>query len=653
MKDNSSSKDKIILGEYEVISTVREDSVFRWEKATEIKSGNSAIIQTLRLQCSHEEISCITNFFESLLCLKKKSLWLPTHLLADVDYPMVLVYADAVLKSLEQVMKEDSNTAIELWSDASESLHFLHNRDITHGFVSPESFIVFNDQLYLTGFGYSPLLESRNRVAIERCTDFCAPELIENGFVTKESDTYAFAKTVAHYHPDIKQTDWYEKGTHKDPSNRFSRMREMFQSLMEAFKSLTAKKAGEETTEKKPENPKTEKITKDSKSGIVRKYNLEVCTSPEEGGTVQGTGSYAKGKAVNLLAESSVGYVFDRWEGDICCDKNPISVIIESDKKVIAVFVKAPEKRQYTLLTKAQPAKGGSVEGGGTQVENTKITIKAVPEQGWGFNHWSGSLTGSRNPADILIDTDKYVVAHFSSGLQVKLTVIINPPEAVKAVRVRASDKYIKGTKVKVQADVLSTDWKFVRWEEDLSSTSNPCTLIMDRDKSIIAHFEHSIFFGFPLNVRVEPKGAGRVEGDGTRHEKGKNINVMAEAKEGWVFSKWSGDIEGIKNPIRIKMSSEKTVVAHFIKEEGSKESESQSSREKKIPTRESGSKEKEKKNDTANIGKGRKIKVSWINDEPTMESSSGRKRKKPKDTVKKNTQENIIPWATGKSKKD
>jgi hypothetical protein len=46
--------------------------------------------------------------------------------------------------------------------------------------------------------------------------------------------------------------------------------------------------------------------------------------------------------------------------------------------------------------------------------ENTTATVYAVPICGYKFDRWSGDLSGSENPAEVVMDGDKNIVAHFS-----------------------------------------------------------------------------------------------------------------------------------------------------------------------------------------------------------------------------------------------
>lgn len=70
----------------------------------------------------------------------------------------------------------------------------------------------------------------------------------------------------------------------------------------------------------------------------------------------------------------------------------------------------------YTLTTAVDPVGSGTVElnpAGPTYPAGTKVTLTANPAEGFTFDHWSGDLEGSANPASITMDADKNVTAYF------------------------------------------------------------------------------------------------------------------------------------------------------------------------------------------------------------------------------------------------
>ncbi len=54
----------------------------------------------------------------------------------------------------------------------------------------------------------------------------------------------------------------------------------------------------------------------------------------------------------------------------------------------------------------------------------TTITVTAIPETGWLFDHWEGDLAGTANSATITMDANKYAVAVFAEQGQVATPVL-------------------------------------------------------------------------------------------------------------------------------------------------------------------------------------------------------------------------------------
>ena len=122
-------------------------------------------------------------------------------------------------------------------------------------------------------------------------------------------------------------------------------------------------------------------------------------------------GVYEPGTRVTLTAIPAGDYNFMRWEGDLNSTANPDSILMDANKQVTAVFTLPVMHTLNTWLTgsgrvELDPADGAYSPG-------TIVTIRAVPDSGWIFQGWSGSLTGSENPDTLLMDDNKLVIVTF------------------------------------------------------------------------------------------------------------------------------------------------------------------------------------------------------------------------------------------------
>jgi hypothetical protein len=84
-------------------------------------------------------------------------------------------------------------------------------------------------------------------------------------------------------------------------------------------------------------------------------HTLSVAASPSGGGTVSpSSGQYEEGTQVTLSATAASGYTFEYWSGDASGSAIATSIIMDSDKSVIAYFKLIPEPELTTQKTEVQ-----------------------------------------------------------------------------------------------------------------------------------------------------------------------------------------------------------------------------------------------------------------------------------------------------------
>jgi hypothetical protein len=146
--------------------------------------------------------------------------------------------------------------------------------------------------------------------------------------------------------------------------------------------------------------------------GTTTTYTLTLVASPVNSGIVNltpGGGVYSNGTSVTLTPLANPEWVFSNWEGNLTGNSNPETVVMDSNKTITAVFV----KKKYNLTI--------NVTGNGHVTETVKsqyesgatVSLTAVPDTGWHFDHWEGDLSSSANPQEIVLNTAKVVTAVF------------------------------------------------------------------------------------------------------------------------------------------------------------------------------------------------------------------------------------------------
>jgi len=143
---------------------------------------------------------------------------------------------------------------------------------------------------------------------------------------------------------------------------------------------------------------------------------------------------------------------------------------------------------QYTLTTAA--GIGGTTDpapGTYSYYSNTDVQVEAVPDNGYGFDEWTGDVPEgheSDNPITITMDSDKSITANFIR--QYTLTIAAGTGGTTDPSP--GSYTHDSGASASVTA-IPSSGYQFSGWSGDASGTTNPITITMNSDKSITASF--------------------------------------------------------------------------------------------------------------------------------------------------------------------
>jgi len=156
---------------------------------------------------------------------------------------------------------------------------------------------------------------------------------------------------------------------------------------------------------------------------------------------------------------------------------------VTSDHTIHAAF----KLKTYTLTT--------NVVGQGTVMKNPnkptydhgeEVELTAIPDEGWNFTEWSGDLSGSANPANITMDSNKTVTAIFTIK---KYTIIVsaNPPAGGS---VSGGGNYTHGDTVNLLA-TPNEGYEFVNWTENgVQVSANTAYLFTaTANRTLVANF--------------------------------------------------------------------------------------------------------------------------------------------------------------------
>jgi hypothetical protein len=300
------------------------------------------------------------------------------------------------------------------------------------------------------------------------------------------------------------------------------------------------------------QNPASLVVDSDETIGAVfARPTLEVIPGPN--GTVSlgpPGGVYDAGTVVTLTAVPADGYLFGGWSGDLTGPDNPTTLVMDANWSVAASFTRA-----YALTL--DPASGGRLvldPPGGLYPTGATVRVTATPDPGYLFRGFRGDLSGSENPATVVMDADKTAGADFARPtLSVDAGahggVQLDPPGGV----------YAAGTVVTLTAEP-DADYLFTGWSGDLAGDDNPATIVMDDDRAVTATFQRR------RTLVTDVKGHGSVALDppGGEYPDGTVVTVTAVPDGDARFRDWDGDLSGDRNPETLVMDGDKSVTANF-----------------------------------------------------------------------------------------
>ncbi|WP_411289513.1 InlB B-repeat-containing protein, partial [Rhodohalobacter sp.] len=107
-------------------------------------------------------------------------------------------------------------------------------------------------------------------------------------------------------------------------------------------------------------------------------------------------------------------------------------------------------------------------------------------------------LSGSTNPASIVVDDDMEITAVFDEVVENEYTLTVSTEGSGSVNKDPDKENYSEGEEVTLTAN-SDTGWTFSEWRGDLSGSSNPETIIVDEDKQITAVFDEEPDFGISV----------------------------------------------------------------------------------------------------------------------------------------------------------
>ena len=273
-------------------------------------------------------------------------------------------------------------------------------------------------------------------------------------------------------------------------------------------------------------------------------YTIALTSSPVEGGTTTGAGTYNYSDNVSLTATPATGYEFVNWTSNLgaSTDNPNIFTMPASDITGVANFAKI----DYTLTVNTNPAIGGTVTGNSlTYNYNDVVSLVATPEVGYEFLNWTingAQVSTDANYSFNMPSNNVTITANFIliGTTTYDLTLVTSP---VNSGNVVGAGSYIDGALVSLTA-TPAAGYTFVSWTEgvNLVSSNASFTFTMPAaNTTLVANFAA---IDYSVAVSINPLTSGSVTGEGTTYHVGDLVTLTATPAEGYEFVNWT-DVNG------------------------------------------------------------------------------------------------------------
>ncbi len=284
---------------------------------------------------------------------------------------------------------------------------------------------------------------------------------------------------------------------------------------------------------------------------------VTLSSSPTEGGTTSGAGTFINDSTIIMVATANEGYSFVNWTLDgtpVSTDAN-YEFTMDGNQALVANFT-----LQFVLGLSSNPAEGGTTTGGGLYDTGDNVTVTATPNTGYTFINWTEGLTIASTDATYAFQlaASRTLVANFESD-----TYTLNVTAENGTVLKDPEKTDYNSGEIVVLTATPATGYAFTGWTGNETGTQNPLSVSMNTNKDITANFTEIPPNTFTLNV-IALNGSVLKDPELIGYNSGDIVELTATPNAGYTFSGWSGDASGSQNPLSVTMNADMNITANF-----------------------------------------------------------------------------------------
>ena len=263
-------------------------------------------------------------------------------------------------------------------------------------------------------------------------------------------------------------------------------------------------------------------------------YEIIAIANPEDGGIVEGSGTYNHGETCTLEAIPNEGYLFINWTkgNEVVSDEPTISFTVTESAEYLANF----ELETYEISGNVSPHAGGTVDGFGYYAAGETCTLTAIPNEGYEFLYWMdfwGEIVSYAMEYSFTVTGDAMYYATFELG-EYEVNAFADPEEGGT---VDGAGFYTYGETATLTA-TPAEGYEFLYWlmNGETVSTELSYSFTVTDFAEFVAHFELNTY---EIIATANPADGGTVEGDGT-YNHGDTCTLVAMPNENHLFINWT-----------------------------------------------------------------------------------------------------------------
>ena len=146
----------------------------------------------------------------------------------------------------------------------------------------------------------------------------------------------------------------------------------------------------------------------------VNVFNLDITALNGTVAKSPNATTYNSGTNVILTASPAIGYTFSSWSGDATGSKNPLTVNMNSTKKITANFTS--NATNFALNINSINGTVSKNPDQLTYVSGANVVLTPTPNAGYTFTSWSGDASGSAVPLTVNMNANKNITANYTAS---------------------------------------------------------------------------------------------------------------------------------------------------------------------------------------------------------------------------------------------